>query len=286
MELYGGETMKLKQTFLAAIISLLAFVLPASAQTIGAARAVTCNGPYGILISLGIENTGLTDAQVYWFYNIISIGVIMLVAAMASERNMRHWNIIIPIVAAMMVFFGWMNSPNPSNTWGIIVGVAMLAGMIYMKDALHEKFGTGGPGTPLMTLAAYLIIFQCIVGICNSTTVGFGGNNVGATPSSYQAGSIDVSEQFGSSMNTGGLLDSVLSAGSLLLTIGIGALSALVAVIQAVVLFSATLTDAYPFLLDSPFAILLLGAFQVAEWILIVKLAYDMFYTKNVFVDI
>jgi hypothetical protein len=161
----------------------------------------------------------------------------------------------------------------------------MLAAMIYMKDALQERFGTGGPGTPLMTLAAYLIIFQCIVGICNSSVVGFG-NNVGATPSSYQAGSIDVSAQFGSNMNTGGLLDSVISAGSLLLTIGIGALMALVAIIQAVVLFSATLTGAYPFLLQSPFALLLIGAFQIAEWILIVKMAYDMFYTKNVFMDI
>lgn len=277
--------MKLKQIFLAAIVSILVFVLPAAAQTVGAARAVTCNGPYGILISLGIENTGLTDAQVYWFYNIISIGVIMLVAAMSSERNMRHWNIIIPLVAAMLVFFGWMNSPNPSNTWAIIVGVAMLAAMIYMKDSLQERFGTGGPGTPLMTLAAYLIIFQCMVGICNSTAVGFN-TQVGATPSSYQAGSIDVSQQFSSNMNTGGLLESLLSAGSLLITIGIGALSALVTLIQSVVLFSATLTGAYPFLLQSPFAMLLLGAFQIAEWILIIKMAYDMFYTKNVFVDI
>jgi hypothetical protein len=114
----------------------------------------------------------------------------------------------------------------------------------------------------------------------------FNGNNVGVTPSSYQAGSIDLSAQWQSGSNAGGLTDSVLSAGSILLTIGIGALMALLSIIQAVVLFSATLTGAYPFLLQSPYAMLLIGAFQIAEWILIAKLFFDLFYTKNVFQDI
>jgi hypothetical protein len=277
--------MKLKYIF---ILSLLSLVLPAMATTQGATRAVTCNGPYGILISLGIENVpSLSVAQVYWFYNLISVGILFLVSAMASERNLRFWNIIVPIVAAMVVYFGWMHAPSPAGTWGIIVGTAMLAGMIYMKDTLQERYGTGGAGTPIMTIAAYLILFQCIIGVVNSPALNFfGGNNVANSPSSYQPGSVDLSQQWNANANTGGLIDNVLSAASILLTIAVGALMAFLSILQAVVLFSATLVQAYPFLASSPYALLLLGAFQIGEWILIVKLMYDMFYAKNVFVDI
>jgi hypothetical protein len=294
MELHGGEIMikqflsKLFDRILLVVFTLILFAMPAMAQmTTGATRTVTCNGPYGILISLGIENVPtLSVTQVYWFYNLISIGILLLVSAMASERNMRHWNVIIPIVAAMVVYFGWMHSPTPSGTWAIIVGSALLAAAIYMKDSLHEHFGSGGPGTPIMTLAAYLIVFQCIIGIVNSPSMNFfNGNNVGSTPSSYQPGSIDLSQQWNSQANTGGLLADVISAASILLTRGVGAMMALLSIIQAVVLFSATMVQAYPFLASSPYAMLLLGAFQIGEWVLLAKFFYDIFYTKNVFQD-
>ena len=247
-------------------------------------RSLTCKGPLGLLVPLGIEQVpGLTASQAVWFYNIISIGILFLMGACASERNLRHFSILLPLLAAMLVFFGWLQAPNAITTWSIILGCGFLGGLIYMKESLRENWGIGGPGSTLLNIAVFLIIFQCIVGVVNSPTVGLFTQNVAPTPTEYQ--SIDLKAQVNELSNTGGLMQDLLSYGSLFVTMAIGAIKALISIIQAILLFSSTVMQAFPIFTDSPFVVALLVAFQIGEWILFAKLAYDMYYLKSPWVD-
>jgi hypothetical protein len=262
------------------ILSLLAGY--ASADTTGAYRSLTCKGPLGLLVPLGIESIpGITAAQVLWFYNLISIGILFIIGATASERNLRHFAILLPLMAALVVFFGWLQTPNPVTTWSIILGAGFLGGLIYMKETLRENWGIGGPGSTLINIAVFLIIFQCIVGVVNSPTVGLFQNNVAPTPAEYQ--SIDLKAQVNSLTNTGGVMQDLLSFGSLFVTMAIGAVKAFILIVQAILLFSSTVVQAYPVFADSPLVVMFLTVFQLGEWVLFAKLAYDMYYVKNIF---
>lgn len=245
---------------------------------------MTCKGPLGLLVTLGIENVpGLTAAQSVWFYDIIAVGLLFLMGACASERNLRHFSILLPLLAAMFVFFGWLQSPNATTTWSIILGCGFLGGLIYMKESLRENWGIGGPGSTLLNIAVYLVIFQCIVGIVNSPSVGLFTQNVAPTPAEYQ--SIDLKAQVNALTNTGGLMQDLLSYGSLFFTMAVGAIKAFIAIVQAILLFSTTVMQAYPVFADSPLVVALLVAFNIGEWILFAKLAYDMYYLKSPWVD-
>jgi hypothetical protein len=248
-------------------------------------RSLTCKGPLGLLVPIGIEQVpGLTAAQIVWFYNIIAVGCLMLMGACASERNLRHFAILLPLLAAMFVFFGWLQSPNATVTWSIVLGCGFLGGLIYMKESLRENWGIGGPGSTLLNIAVYLIIFQCIVGIVNSPAVGLFTQNVAPTPAEYQ--SIDLKSQVTELSNTGGLMQDLISYGSLFVTMAIGAIKAFISIIQAILLFSSTVMQVFPIFTDSPMVVALLVVFQLGEWILFSKLAYDMYYLKSPWVEI
>jgi hypothetical protein len=266
------------------------------------ALAVTCNGPTGVLVSLGFENIpGLSTAQWIWMYNVVSILGISIVGALSSERTTRFFVILIPLVAMLFIFFGWLNITDANGNyiqneqialWSNIIGCLLLGVMVYMKETLREKWGIGGPGSTLMNIAYFIVILQAVIGLVNNPTIGLynnvfgpGTGNVANTPTEWQNSTVAVS-QMSEVGNSGGALTSLISDGSLLLTISIGALVGLVNVILGVVLISAVLAASFPFLLASPFAVAFLIVIQIADWLLLIKVAYDVFYTKTPFLDV
>ena len=81
---------------------LLAALLVAPAMAVSyeeASRAVTAKGEYGILVPLGLEQViPLSTALMY--YNWIAVMLLFFIMSMASQRNMRFFSIITPMLAA------------------------------------------------------------------------------------------------------------------------------------------------------------------------------------------
>ena len=249
-----------------------------AAANISEYRGVTCKGPLNLLIPLGFENF-FPAATSIWIYNFISIGCLFPLAAASGERNTRFFSFLIPLLAAMFVFFGWLQAPDAATTWGIIIGCGLLAGALYMKETLRENWGIGGPGSTLLNIAFYLIILQCVIGIVNGA--GIWGSNAAVTPSEYQ--SVDLTEQVSSVSNTGGFLEAVASFSSILTSMAIGALRVFIQIIASIVLSSAVILAAFPILQESNLAIAFLVAFNLVEWLLFAKLALDFYYFRNAF---
>jgi len=269
------------------IMALIGTVAASNTTTYGYESLTgTAKGPLGILVSLGFEQIpGLTNDQIMFFYLLTSVGMLFIMGAVASERNLRHFGILLPIIAGLLIYLGWLQSSNQSGLVGMVVGAAFLGGVIYMKESLRENWGVGGPGTTILNIAIFLIILQSVVGVVNSPNINmFNNQNVAETPSEWQ--NIDLGQHVTSISNTGGLLQDVLSSGSLFVTMAIGALQAIVSIVQSIVLFSATLMQIFPLLSSSPFALLLLVPLQIGIWVLYAKLAYDMFYTKSPWMEV
>jgi len=122
---------------------------------------VMTKGLLGILISLGIESW-VTITQAYFLYNLISVSIILFIAAMSGPRSEAAFTIIVPIFAALFMFFGWMRLSTPSQTQGLfylVVIMAMLGVIMYMNDQNRQNYGTGGPGSKLFNIAVFLMLF-------------------------------------------------------------------------------------------------------------------------------
>ena len=133
--------------------------------------SVMTKGLLGILISLGIENW-VTPTQAYYCYNLISVAIIIFIAAMSGPRSEAAFTIITPIFAGIFMYFGWMRLATPSQTQGLfylVVMMAVLGVIMYMNDQNRQNYGTVGPGSKLFNIAIFLALF----GACSTLISGF-----------------------------------------------------------------------------------------------------------------
>jgi uncharacterized integral membrane protein len=263
--------------FLLLLIIGLALVSAVSATTITGGGGDTAKGPLNLLVPLGIEQTGIPAATAIWWYNIISMGTILFVAAAASERTTRFFNILVPVLAGLFIWMGWMQPNSPLQTSGIIIGVILLAVMSYMKGSLREGWGIGGPGGTLMNLAAYLILLQCIIGVVNG--MGIFTQPAAPTPAEWQQSTLSTSVT--EMTNSGGLMQDLISYGSLFVTMAIGAIKMIMLIIQSILFFSTVVMQLVPGITASPLGMGIVLAFQIGEWILLGVLAYQAYYLKS-----
>jgi len=242
-------------------------VVPVDASgNISASRGVTAKGPYGLLVPLGIEQVpGVPLSTALIWYNWISVMLLFFAMAMASQRNMRFFVVIIPMLAAMFAYFGWMNDQtNPARMWALIIVSGLLAAAIYMKDTNKEKWGSGGPGLTLFNFVFFMILLQSAVGVVNTT--GIWDVNTAATPSLYQ--NVDLASQMAGVSNTGGLFEGAITTAIALLEIGIMALKMILSIILTIAAFSVTLYLIFPWLYGNILVAAIIGAVQVIVWLL------------------
>lgn len=248
--------------------ALLLLIAPVSAATenVSAGMTVTCKGPYDILVSLGLENV-LPLAQARIWYNWISIGLIVMIAAMASSRTTRFVGILIPVMAALTMYFGWftLNDPaNPGKLFGVVVVATVLAVAIYMKDSLHEKFGIAGPGSMMFNIAFYIILLQATVGFVNATAI-WDINAAPTTSSEYT--NIDLQEEV-TNINANVGSSNVLSdAGNLFTEMAFGVIQMFISIAAALIAFAVVLGIIYPWIPASQYGILMLGLIQLGIYI-------------------
>lgn len=262
------------------LFTLTMFLIsPAFAETevVSASRGVTGKGPYGVLVPLGFEQF-VPLATALFFYRWLAVLLLFFAMAMASQRNMRFFVIIVPLMAALFAYLGWLNdATNPTRMWALIVATGLISAGIYMKDANKEKWGSGGPGITLFNFVFFMILLQSCVGLINTT--GVWQENTAATPSQYQ--NVDLEEQLGGISDTGGFLGGAISTVIALLVMGLELLKMVISIILTVCAFSVTLYIVYPFLFGNLIVAAIIGAVQVVVWLLYAWFFFTIIYKPN-----
>jgi len=256
------------------MLAATALLIPgASAEVVGASRMLTFNG--GMLVDLQLWRFMSASQAAYW-YNFISMCILIPIACTASSWNKEKMAVFIPIVAAILVGFGWLHSGDMTKTVGIIIGLGLLGAAIYMKGSLKQNFGLGGPGSTLMNLAIYMVVLGAVFGMLNSAAIW--GDNAGSVPNPYT--NVDLGKEIPQMSNGGGLMDDIVNTSA----IGgatLAAIKTIFAVIGSIACFSGMVLLMFPFLTQSALAVGILGIFQAGVYILYAKLAYDVIVVRS-----
>ena len=257
----------------------MSVVCVSSATNLSASRDVALTGATK-LVSLGLENVVPASATMY--YNLLSIGILFLIGSLSSSRNTRFFAVLLPLFAAILVYFEWLQGTNPVQTYGIIVMCMILAAAVYMKDSLRERFGVGGPGSMVINIMIFLILFQTVVGVVNMTGL-WEGNAAPSPENQYSYQNFDLSKQVPVATNTGGLLGDIASTLGAMSDMLLSGLRMFLALLVSIGAFSVVLGSVYPWMVTNPdgtvntFGVAILGVIQVAIWMIYVKFIYDTF---------
>jgi hypothetical protein len=242
------------------MIAILCLTTAASAVTYTTQGAgETDLGPSGVLVPLGIP------ADYLYIYTWISLGFLFLIAGTASQRNGEFWAILLPIFAAMFVWFGWLKLLTPeaqAQEWGIVLMCGVLAFAVYMKGKQQEKFGIAGPGSPFLNLVFWMVIIQASMGFINATGLFGGTGNSAATPLQYQ--NVDLTTTVPHLAQTGGFFDTITSDLYLMGAAAWSAATMIWKVLMAVVYFKGLVISIAPFLNDVAIVDAFLNVFTVA----------------------
>jgi hypothetical protein len=223
------------------------------------AGSVLMNGPTGYLVSLGLENI-LDSGTATMMYNYLALSVIFFIAAFAGSRNEARFCITIPIFSGIFLLFGWLHAPNPVQSFAVIIICGLLGVMIYMAEVNRERYGVKGPGSRLMNIVLFIILFQAALGFTNSLNLfaagpsqvptgmcSIGNQSTGATCDAY--GNLQLSS-VSSVSSSGGLLDQIVSVAAalptMILTLIVFMIQMGAAIIGAPFLINATVDGLWP----------------------------------------
>ncbi len=264
--------------FFSAISLFVSSVSATSVSQIAAGTSATLLGAGGYLIDLGIENVpGVTTAQAKFYYNIISIALVMWLAWVADEPSSAQFCIIGVGISAFTAYVGWFTTPNPGGQWGLIVMCALLAVLLYMTEKKRFLYGINGAGDPLVQIVVFLLILQSTIGLINGAGIFTAGTTV-ANPSECANGSVTYTSctingnvalsNIQTSSGTENILGQTFNVLLTIATMGWNLLVMIVQLLVSVACFSYVLYSTYPWILASPQAVLLVGIMQVAIWII------------------
>jgi hypothetical protein len=171
-------TMKWILITLFSFLMLITGVSASTTEHVVVGGTVMTKGLLGILISLGIENW-VTTTQAYYCYNLISVAIIIFIAAMSGPRSEAAFTIIVPIFAALFTYFGWLRLATPSQTQGLfylIIMMGVLGIIMYMNDQNKQNYGSVGPGSKMFNIAIYLALFGASLTMVSGFSIeGIGG---------------------------------------------------------------------------------------------------------------
>jgi len=131
-------------------------------ENISLDRGVTAKGANGVLIDLGLPTTPIN------WYMWISLLLLFLITSLASKVNIRFIAILMPLMAALFWWFGWMTGDYLAS---MIPFCCALGVIYYMKGSLRENYGVGGPGSMVTNIIVFLVILQMMVGFINGTGI-------------------------------------------------------------------------------------------------------------------
>jgi hypothetical protein len=215
------------------------------------------------------------------------MGILFLLGAMSSKRMTRFFAILIPIFAGMMVYTGWMTSPNPAMTIGTICMCAILGVVTYMKGSLRENFGGGGPGNLIINLVYYLILLQSCVGLVNATEMwthnADQSNMADASnlPQSVEnAKNARLDSSIKSTTDSGGYLTGLVAAVSTLVDMVISVVKLLMSIVISLGAFTFVINTIFPFIGATPLGAAMLVLIQLGIYLMYVLFFVAMFGNK------
>ncbi len=239
----------------------------ADGSVLSQGATVTGKGPNGVMVDLGLPSLN--------WYRWVSVCILFMMGAMASQRTKQFWALLIPIFAALFLWFGWFT--GTSSTAGIITLCVVLGAIVYMKSSLREKFGVGGPGTMLLNIVIYLLILQACVGFINGlnvwTDAGFGNQ---ATAVVNQWSNIEISD-ISDLQSTGGWGLTALATAEFFADMLLSAAIVFINILFSIVTIYPTVQLLFPWMLTSPQTIAFLALLQLGIWILYAKFMFDYF---------
>ena len=276
--------MKLSKYLLSIPLLLLSFIQPVTATTTGmVGSSTTAGGPLNLQLSLGIEYIpGVSIQYALFIYRFISFGLIMLLAMSADRRTQEIFSILIVAMAALFAFFGWWTvllpdgKINPAGPWSMIILCAVIAVISYMTSQKQINFGISGAGDPVVNLFMFFIIFNSCLGMLSSTAIfaevpGVPNEPEVCTSNNYancQVNGADKLESIGSKTSAGGFFSDLGNYATMFTTAAVNTIMLILSIILSLVFVAGTITITYPWILDSPPAMVLLGIFQVVIYIL------------------
>jgi hypothetical protein len=234
-------------------------------ENVVVAGSVMMKGAAGVLIPLGIE-LFVDGAATAFLYNLLSVSVILFIAAMSGPRSEAAFCIVIPIFAGIFESFGWLtvtdsvtHLPSPSATSGLIV-LTIIMGIfgvfIYMNEQNKQNYGTAGPGSKLFNIAFFLMCFTAALTAVSGFTIFPGGATqpisgtcaVGLPCDSFN--NIDFTSAISSIGNSGGLLATVITELTALASASLAMIRLIINIMIGVVAFplvlNSTLNGIFP----------------------------------------
>jgi hypothetical protein len=251
-------------------------VIPAVSATAGnytASRGSTDKGPYGIMVSLGIEEAVPTD-WVALLYNWVSVLGIMFIIGLSSLRGGRFFLIFAVIFAAIFAWWGWYTASSESILWMWIIAAALLAVAIYMKESNRFNWGSGGPGTTINNMMIILIMMQIGAGVANTSQI-WSEDEI-PTPEQYQ--SISLDRQLTGVSGAGGFDQNAVTTGAIILETGIAAIKTVLSIMLTLIAFGPTVYLIYPWVQGSALAVAIIGMMQFIIWFLYIRYFMQIFW--------
>lgn len=241
------------------------------------ANSLMTHSPLGLLIPLGIENF-VPAAEAIMYYGYISVFMILVLASFSGMANESRFLVMVPFLAAGLVFIGWLQAPNATSYWGTVIMCCLFGTLIFVNDMNREKHGSAGPGNKAIAIALMIIVFEASVVLMSNPVMSpfpnlapMGNGQASLTCSGYgytcdANGQIDLSASVSTVNTAGGTLGGVASLATWALEMAFAMIWFIIKVVAAVLLFSAVILAAYPVLQSSPGAILILGIMQLVIW--------------------
>jgi hypothetical protein len=195
----------------------------------------TGKGTDGVMVPLGIPPDYL------FVYTWISLCFLFLIAASASQRNGEFWAILLPLFAALFVWWGWLVMPAAQGM-GIIIMAAILALGVYFKGKQQAAFGIAG----FLNIVFWMIIIQASIGFINGLHM-FDANSA-VTPLKYQT--VDLEETVPNYAQTGGVGADIASTMFFAAQAVYAALVMMWSVLMGIIYFKGLVLSIAPFMND------------------------------------
>lgn len=249
-------------------------------------------GPSGIMVPLGFETyMDITTARMY--YDYIATILLILIAATTGSRGEPAYCILIPIFAGVFTLFGWFSFAHNLNAIASMVVAGILGIMIYMNETNHELNGVAGPGSKLLNVVFFLILFQTMLGLLPG--MGVFDSSATDNPSYGQAycppsascgeySNVDITTSTKTQASGGGFLEGTISVVYGAVTAFLNMLGFLVIMIINVLL-SATVIGTlvngiWPGVSGTPVFLAFMGLLSVIFW------ACDLIFIENVYLKL
>lgn len=252
------------------------------------------HSPLGLLIPLGIENV-VPATEAIMYYNYIGMFCLVGLAAFSGMSNQSRFMVMVPFAAAALIFIGWLQAPNPTSYWGMVIALVLFGCLLFVNDMNREKYGAGKPGTKIITIAIMIIVFEsCMVLMSNPAFSPFptemdvsasaSGNQMCNGGNGYSCdsnGNVDLSASVSTLTSVGGTTLDAVSIVTWSTGMIIAMANFIILILGAVFLFGPMMIAAYPVLASSPQALLILGIMQLVIWVIYLVAWFNWMFKPN-----